>query len=220
MSEIKIKIDGIEVVGNDEMTILAAAEKANIKIPTLCHMKDLAPGGNCRVCMVEVENAPKLVAACHTPISDGMVVLTQSSKVKAVRKINLELLMAGHTGNCVTDIHARECQLHNLAAESDMAPPRFNVKVSRKYPPEILNPYVKRDMSACILCRNCVRACREIAKKSIYSVAYRGFKSKIVVDCDIDLNKDACKDCGICIDYCPTSALTKPIEGVHNDSER
>lgn len=214
MSKVKIKIDGIEVVDNEDTTILAAAEKASIKIPTLCHMKDLAPGGNCRICMVEVENYPKLVAACHTPISEGMVVLTQSSKVRTVRKVNLELLMIGHTGNCVTDIHASECRLHNLASDVDMAPPRFNVKASRHHKPEVPNPYVQRDMSACILCRNCVRACRDIAKKSFYSVAYRGFQSKIVVDCDVDLNKDECKDCGICIDYCPTSALTKPMEGV------
>jgi NADH dehydrogenase/NADH:ubiquinone oxidoreductase subunit G len=214
MGDVNVTIDGIEVVGNGKMTILNVAEKAGIKIPTLCHMKDLAPSGNCRICVVELENSPRLVAACHTPITEGMVVHTQSSKVKAVRKVNLELLMIGHTGSCVTDIHARECQLHNIASDVDMGPPRFKVKASRYYPPESPNPYVRRDMSACILCRNCVRACREIAKKDIYAIAYRGFHTKVVVDCDVALNKDECKDCGICIDYCPTSALTKPREGV------
>jgi NADH dehydrogenase/NADH:ubiquinone oxidoreductase subunit G len=177
-------------------------------------MKDLAPDGNCRICVVELENSPRLVAACHTPISEGMNVFTQSAKVKTVRKVNLELLMIGHTGTCVTDIHAHECRLHNLASDVDMGPPRFKVKASRYYPPEPPNPYIRRDMSACILCRNCVRACRDIAKKDIYAMAYRGFQSKVVVDCDIALNKDECKDCGICIEYCPTSALTKPVEEV------
>jgi len=214
MGDVKVTIDGIEVIGNDEMTILAAAEKAGIKIPTLCHMKDLAPSGNCRICVVELENSPRLVAACHTPITPGMVVHTQSSKVKTVRKVNLELMMIGHTGTCVTDIHAHECRLHNLASDVDMGPPRFKVKASRYYPPEPPNPYIKRDMSACILCRNCVRACRDIAKKDLYAMAYRGFRSKVVVDCDVALNKEECKDCGICIEYCPTSALTKPIEEV------
>jgi len=214
MGDVKVTIDGIEVIGNDEMTILTAAEKAGIKIPTLCYMKDLSPSGNCRMCVVEVDNSPRLVAACHTPIMEGMAVHTHSSKVKAVRKVNLELLMIGHTGTCVTDIHAHECRLHNLASDVDMGPPRFKVKHSRYYPPEPPNSYIKRDMSACILCRNCVRACREIAKKDIYAMAYRGFQSKVVVDCDVALNKDECKDCGICIEYCPTSALTKPIEEV------
>jgi NADH dehydrogenase/NADH:ubiquinone oxidoreductase subunit G len=214
MSEVKLTIDGIEVRGKEGMTILEAAEKVGIKIPTLCHMKDLSPSGNCRICVVELENSPRLVGACHTPITQGMLVHTRSPKVKEVRKVNLELLMIGHTGTCVTDIHAHECRLHGLAAEVDMAPPRFKVKKSRYYPPEPPNPYVKRDMSACILCRNCVRACREIAKKNIYAMAYRGFRSKVVVDCDVPLNKDECKDCGICIDYCPTSALTKPMKEV------
>jgi len=214
MGDVKVTIDGIEVKGKDGMTILEAAEKAGIKIPTLCHMKDLSPSGNCRICVVEVDNSPRLVGACHTPIANGMVVQTRSPKVKTVRKVNLELLMIGHTGTCVTDIHAHECRLHNLASDVDMGPPRFKVKKSRYYPPEPSNPYVKRDMSACILCRNCVRACRDIAKKDIYAMAYRGFRSKVVVDCDVPLNKEACKDCGICIDYCPTSALTKPMKEV------
>lgn len=214
MGDVKVKIDGVEVTGREEMAILEAAEKAGVKIPTLCYMKDLTPSGNCRICVVEVENSPRLVAACHTPITEGMVVHTQTPKVKAVRKVNLELLMIGHTGTCVTDIHAHECRLHNLASDVEMGIPRFKVKASRYYPPESPNPYVKRDMSACILCRNCVRACREIAKKDIYAMAYRGFRSKVVVDCDVALNKDECKDCGICIEYCPTSALTKPVEEV------
>jgi NADH:ubiquinone oxidoreductase subunit E len=84
-----------------------------------------------------------------------------------------------------------------------MGRPRF-------YPVENISPYVRRDLSKCILCYRCIKACREIAGKNIYSMAYRGFSSKIVVDCDVPLNKEACKDCGICIDYCPTSALTSP----------
>ena len=102
MGDVKLTIDGIEVTGNEELTILAAAEKAGIKIPTLCHMKDLSPSGNCRICVVELEDSPRLVGACHTPIAEGMVVYTQSSKVRSVRKVNLELLMIGHTGTCVT----------------------------------------------------------------------------------------------------------------------
>ena len=79
---------------------------------------------------------------------------------------------------------------------------------------ETLSPYVQRDMSRCILCRLCVRACEELAEKNVLSMAYRGFPSKVVVDCDTALNKDECADCGICIEACSTSALTKPSKGV------
>lgn len=214
MAEIKIMIDGTEVIGHEGMTILEAAEKAGIKIPTLCHKPDLSPSGNCRVCVVEVEGSPTLVGSCHTPITKGMVVHTRSPKVIATRKVNIELLMTAHTGSCVTDIDASDCELHQLASELEVGPPRFKVREPRNYPVEEISPYVTRDMSKCILCSRCIRACSEIAKKDIFSMAYRGFSSKVIVDCDVALNKEACKDCGICIDYCPTAALTKPRKGV------
>jgi NADH dehydrogenase/NADH:ubiquinone oxidoreductase subunit G len=214
MSDFKAVLDGTEVRGHEGMTILEAAEQVDIHIPTLCHSPDLTPEGNCRICVVEVEGSPRLVASCHTPIADGMVIHTRSPKVLAARKAILELLLTGHTGPCVTDECAKDCELHNLAAELEVGPPRFQVKKRRFYPVEEISPYVQRDMSRCILCRRCVRACVEIAKKNVFSVAYRGFKSKVVVDCDGVLDKEVCKDCGICIEYCPTSALTKPTEGV------
>jgi NADH dehydrogenase/NADH:ubiquinone oxidoreductase subunit G len=214
MGEIRVVIDGREVKGRGGATILEAAEKAGVMIPTLCHRPDLSLSGNCRICVVDVEGFPRLVASCHTPISDGMVVHTNSPKVVATRKVNFELLITAHTGPCVMDTNARECELHNLASKLEVGAPRFRVKAPRSYPVEEVSPYVRRDLSRCILCRRCVRACSEIAKKDIYSMAYRGFRSKVVVDWDVALNKEACKDCGICIDYCPTSALTKPGKGV------
>jgi NADH dehydrogenase/NADH:ubiquinone oxidoreductase subunit G len=209
MADIRVVIDGKEVSGSSGMTILEAANKIDISIPTLCHSPDLTPDGNCRICVVEVEGAPRLVASCHTPMADGMVIHTRSPKVLAARKGVVELLLAGHTGPCVTDECAKDCELHNLAAELEVGPPRFQVRKRRFYPVEAISPYVKRDMSRCILCRRCVRACAEIAKKNVFSMAYRGFRSKVVVDCDVALDKEVCRDCGICIDYCPTSALTK-----------
>lgn len=214
MAEIRLVIDGTEIIGHEGMTILEAAEKAGVKIPTLCHKPDLSPSGNCRICVVEVEGSSRLVASCHTQVTNGMVVHTRSPKVIATRKVNIELLMAAHTGPCVTDIDASECELHKLASELEVGPPRFKVRKPRSYPVEEISPYVRRDLSKCILCSRCIRACNEIAKKNIFSMAYRGFRSKVVVDCDVALNKEECKDCGICIDYCPTSALMKPGKGV------
>jgi NADH dehydrogenase/NADH:ubiquinone oxidoreductase subunit G len=214
MGEIRVVIDGREVKGRSGTTILEAAEKAGVTIPTLCHRPDLSPSGNCRICVVEVEGYPRLVASCHTPIVEGMVVHTNSAKVVATRRVNFELLITAHTGPCVMDMAARECELHTLASKLEVGAPRFRVRAPRSYPVEEVSSYVRRDMSRCILCRRCVRACREIAKKDIYSMAYRGFRSKVVVDWDVVLDKEACKDCGICIDYCPTTALRKPGKGV------
>jgi formate dehydrogenase alpha subunit len=214
MAEVKIVIDGKELSVGEGTTILNAAEEAGIIIPTLCHRPDLTPEGNCRVCVVEVEGAPRLVASCHTPVSEGMVIRTNTPKVQSARRTVLELLLAGHTGPCVTDECAGECELHYLAAQLEAGPPRFQVRKRRSYPVEEISPYVKRDMSRCILCRRCVRACAQIAKQNVFSMAYRGFGSKVVVDCDVPLDKEVCRDCGICIDYCPTSALTKPKKGV------
>jgi NADP-reducing hydrogenase subunit HndD len=214
MESIRVKIDGKDVQAERGNTILEAAKQVGVQIPTLCHSPELTPSGNCRVCVVEVKSAPRLVASCHTPIVEGMVIRTDSPPVVEARRAVVELLMSAHTGPCVVDAEAGSCALHKLAAEIEIGLPRFQVKRPRSYPLEEASPYVRRDLSKCILCRRCIRACREIAKRDILAMAYRGFASKVVVDCDGPLNKSECRDCGVCIDFCPTSALTKPTKGV------
>ena len=213
MEQINIQIDGIDARVEKGKTILEAAQELDIPIPTLCHRKELSTYGGCRICVVEVEGRNQLVGSCHTPLEEGMVISTRSQKVLDARKGTIELLFAGHTGPCVTDRKADACELHNLAAALESGPPRFGLKAPRYHRIEDVSPYVWRDMSKCILCGRCVRACREIAGQSVFSVAYRGFRSKVIVDCDEPLNKVVCKDCGICVDYCPTTALM-PADGV------
>jgi len=210
MSDVSIVVDGREVSGRRGMTILEIAKQMGIEIPTLCRIPGLTPSGSCRICTVEVEGSARLVGSCHTPIAEGMVVHTRSPRVLKARKAIVELLFAGHTGPCVKDSVVEACQLHIIAADLEVGPPRFPLGRPRFYPMENISPYVRRDLSKCILCYRCIKACSEIAGKNVYSMAYRGFASKIVVDCDVPLNKEVCKDCGICIDYCPTSALISP----------
>ena len=210
MSAVKLVIDGKEVSAQENVTILEAAGQAGIEIPTLCHSPDLIPAGNCRVCVVEVEGSRTLVGSCHTPVANGMIIRTQTPRVLSVRRAIIELLMAGHTGECVTDEDAHQCDLRHLADQLEGGAPRFLMRKPRWYPIEEYNPYVRRDMSQCVLCRKCIAACREIAKKNIYGIAYRGFAAKVVVGFDDALTTETCKDCGICIDYCPTGALSKP----------
>jgi NADH-quinone oxidoreductase E subunit len=216
----KVVIDDKEVTGYSGMTILEAAEQVGIPIPTLCHRPELSPTGVCRICVVEVEGSPRAVGACHTPIADGMVVKTRSPKVLALRKAALELMLTTHTGPCVTDATLGQCEVNRLASELETGPPRFSVNQPRFYPVEDANPYVRRDLSKCILCYRCVKACEEIARKNVYSIGYRGFLAKIIVGCDEPLTTEECRDCGICIDYCPTSALTRPGNWTELDGAR
>ena len=208
MSLLKIQIDGKEITAEKGTTIFEAAEKSGIRIPTLCHHRGLLPSGSCRICVVEVEGSNRLIGSCHTPVTEGMVIQTQSSAVLSARKATVELLLAGHTGPCVSDSKAARCDLHKIASDLQVGSPRFRVRKPRFYAPEDTNPYVRRDMSKCILCSRCVWVCNTIAKKGVLGTAYRGFHSKIVVDFDTSLDKEVCRDCLLCIEYCPTSALT------------
>lgn len=220
MADVTVVIDDVRVTGKTGMTILDAAELAGITIPTLCHIKGLRPMGGCRICVVEVEGSARLVGSCHTPIAEGMAIKTRSPKVLRTRKTLIELMLAGHTGPCVGDTRIGQCELNSIASGLEVGPPRFQARKSRAYPVENTSKYLTRDMSKCILCGRCVMACAEIAKKDVFGTAYRGFNAKIVVDCDTAIDKEVCKDCGICARYCPTSALTVPGVAVQKKAVR
>jgi NADH:ubiquinone oxidoreductase subunit E/Pyruvate/2-oxoacid:ferredoxin oxidoreductase delta subunit len=220
MAGLRAIIDGKETTSQNGMTILDAAEKVGIHIPTLCYKRELSPTGVCRVCVVEVEGSNRLIGACHTPILNGMIVHTKSPKVVRSRKVALELMLAAHPGPCILDLRIEKCELHKLSAELEVTPQRFHMRQPRSYAVEEISPYVHRDLSKCILCYRCLKACGEIAKKKIYGIGYRGFHSKVIVDCDEPLSKEACKDCGICVDYCPTNALVRPSGCVVKDLKK
>ena len=206
---VTITIDGRQLASRQGTTILEAARENNIDIPTLCYWPELPPIGACRICVVEVEGSRTLVGSCYTPIAPNMVIHTRSPKVIEARRVIIELLLANHCGSCVMCDKANICELRKIAADLEVGLPRFAVR-KRFYPIEDVSPYITRDLTKCILCRRCVRACAEIARQNILSVAYRGFNSKVVVDSDQAIDKDACRDCDVCISLCPTGALSKP----------
>jgi predicted molibdopterin-dependent oxidoreductase YjgC len=212
MKPISIVIDGTDIQGTEGMTILEVSEKGGVEIPTLCHRPELTPDGSCRICVVEVEGQETLVGACHTPVREGMIIRTTTPRVRAAVRATLELLLAGHSGPCLSDPHAHECELHLLASKLELGVPRFQMNNPRSYPIETISPYVQRDLSRCILCNRCIRACQQIAGHNIFSKSYRGIRSKVTVDLDEQLDKQVCRDCGICIEYCPTTALLVPSE--------
>jgi len=211
MKKLLITLNDSQVSGHQGQTILEVAQENGIEIPTLCHHADLSPLGACRVCVVEVEGSRTLVGACHTPITEGMVIHTHSPKVLESRKVIVELLLASHCGSCFMCDKANMCELRKIAAELEVGLPRFQVR-KHYYPLEDISPYIVRDLTKCIMCRRCVRACIEVAEHNVFAIAYRGFDSKVVVDFDQPIDKEVCRDCGVCIPFCPTGALSQPRE--------
>jgi NADH dehydrogenase/NADH:ubiquinone oxidoreductase subunit G len=211
MAEVKATIDGRQVTAKKGATILEAAQENGIDIPTLCHRPELTPLGACRLCVVEVEGSRTLVGSCHTPITEGMVIHTHSDKVLATRKMIVELMLASHCGSCFMCDKANTCELRQIAADLEVGLPRFQVR-KRYYPLEDISPYIVRDLTKCVMCRRCVRACREIAGQNVFAVAYRGYDAKVVVDEDQPIDKEVCRDCNVCVSFCPTGALSRPRE--------
>lgn len=209
MKEITITLNGSPVSGREGMTILEVAQENSIDIPTLCYVPDLPPIGACRLCVVEVEGSRTLVASCHTPIAQGMVISTHSPKVLETRKMLVELMMASHPDVCLICDKANICELRRIAADLEVGLPRFRAR-KHYYPVEDENPYIIRDMSKCVLCQRCVVACKNSKGETMFSMAYRGFDSKVISGYDQPLDKEACRDCDACIALCPSGALLKP----------
>jgi NADH dehydrogenase/NADH:ubiquinone oxidoreductase subunit G len=208
MSEtVTVTLNGSIVTGNAGMTILELSRANSIEIPTLCYHQELSLLGACRLCVVEVEGSRTLVGSCHTPISPGMVIYTHSPKVLEARKVIVELFLARHPDSCIFCSKANICELRAIAADLDIGVPRFQLP-SRYYAIEDVSSYITRDLTKCVLCRRCIRACREIKKADVYAIAYRGSCSKVTVDFDRPLDKEICYDCDVCVSVCPTGALT------------
>ena len=211
MGDVSLAINGAKVLGRDGMTILEVARENGIDIPTLCHIPDLSPIGACRICVVEVEGSRTLVGSCHTPVREGMVVSTHSPKVLEARKILVELMMASHPDACLVCGEANRCELRKIASDLEVGLPRFRIR-KHYYPTEEANAYITRDLSKCILCRRCVSACKNIKGEKLFSIAYRGFDSKVSYGFDQPIDKDVCRECDVCISLCPTGALSKPLK--------
>lgn len=209
---ISVKINGQPVTARDGTTILETARENGIDIPTLCYLEKLSPVGACRLCVVEVEGSKNLVGSCHTPIAQGMVIQTHSPRVLEVRRTLVELMLASHPDSCVICGEANCCELRRIASDLNIGLPRFRIR-KHYYSLEDENPYIIRDMSKCILCRRCVTACKSLKGENMFSLAYRGFNSKVVHGLDLPVGgEEICRDCDTCISLCPTGALSKPVK--------
>ena len=171
---VTLTINGVRVSAPENSTILEAARLAGIRIPTLCHHPDLSNVGACRMCVVSVEKARGLQTACTTPVSEGMVVDTESKDARATRRFVLEMLLGDHPNDCMRCEVNGDCELQDLVYEYDVPWPEHG-GVHHAYPVDPdPNPFIFIDRNKCILCGRCVRACAEIQNRDVWNLAQRG----------------------------------------------
>jgi len=206
VSTVRLTIDNIPVEVEAGTTILKAAEKAGIHIPTLCYLEGINEIGACRVCVVEVEGARNLMASCVAPVADGMVVKTNSPRVRMARRLNVELLLSNHKMECPTCIRNLNCELQSLAQELGVRQIRFEGKKS-EYPIDDSTPAIIREPDKCILCRRCVAVCEKVQGVKAIAPMGRGFDTVIAPAFQDKLLDIACVECGQCTLVCPVGAL-------------
>jgi len=206
MPDIHVTIDGKQLAVPRHFTILDAAKQAGIEIPSLCAHPELKPIGACRICLVEVEKQRVLQPACTFPVSEGMVVHTQSPAVREARRFVLDLLLSDHPLDCMTCEKAGNCTLQDLAYDYGLKETSYHGEM-HNWPLQDDNPFYVRDYNKCILCRRCVRACNYVNGVEAISVVYRGFNAKIAFGMDSTMEDSPCEFCGSCVEVCPVAAL-------------
>lgn len=188
-------------------TILEVAREHDIRIPTLCYLKELSIVGACRLCMVEVTGVPRLLPACATEAADGMKIRTDSTRLRNHRRMIIELLFAERNHVCAVCVSNGRCELQSLAQELGVTHTRFTYRYAR-YPMDASHPRFVHDPNRCIMCTRCVRVCAEIEGACTWDVKNRGIHSELTTDLDSPWGEsDSCTSCGKCVHVCPTGAL-------------
>lgn len=206
MKNVNLKVNGVPVTVPEGTRILDAAIKAGFTVPTLCYMKDLCNESSCRVCVVELAGRPKLVTACSTLVAEGMEVLTNTPKVRAARKITLELMLSNHHKDCLSCVRSGNCELQSLATEYGCDYKKYEGEMN-DYDVDDVSPFIVRDNNKCILCRRCVAACNNVQTVGVIDAGNRGFATEIGSPFGKSLSDVPCVACGQCINVCPTGAL-------------
>jgi len=234
LKTVSLTIDGVKIEVPEGTTVLEAAKKAGIYIPTLCWDADLKPYGGCRLCIVEIEKMRGLPPSCTTEAAPGMVVHTETPAVNQARRTVMELILANHpcecltcnrrqhcgpndiclrnvsvTERCLTCAKNQNCELQTVAQYLGIETEHFDRlrRRIRVVPIDDSNPAYTRDMNKCILCARCVRACHEVTGIDAIDIAYRGDAATIAGLGNLPILLSRCETCGECVARCPTGAL-------------
>jgi NADP-reducing hydrogenase subunit HndD len=207
---INLIINDQKISVTDGTTVLAAAKKLKINIPTLCNHDDLCVAGNCRVCLVEQKGARTLIASCATPASEGMEIHTNTLKVRNARKHIVELLLSEHRSDCTKCYKNQNCELQSLANDYAFGDHVFlDLVEGKNYNIDRSSPSFIKDDSKCIRCQRCVRTCSELQYVSAISVANKGAHQKVSSFHNRPMSQVVCTNCGQCVNRCPTGALVE-----------
>ena len=201
-----ITIDGRKVEFTDEKNLLTVIRKAGIDIPTLCYHSELSTFGACRLCTVE-DDRGRTFASCSEEPRDGMVIYTNTGKLKKYRKLIIELLLASHCRDCTTCVKSGDCNLQTLAHRFGVTSVRYSNYREQK-PLDFSSPSIVRDPNKCILCGNCVRVCNELQGVGALDFAFRGSEAMVMPAFDKEIAATKCVNCGQCQIFCPTGAIS------------
>ncbi len=205
--KVSLKIDGKVYECVAGLSILEACAKAAIDIPTLCYLKDINHEAACSICLVEVKGAKTLLRACVTSVKEGMEVFTNTPRVRNARRLNLELLLAGHPKDCLVCDRNQSCELRKLAFDMGIREVRFPKTTKIELPLDNTSVSLSRDPNKCILCGRCVAVCSAIQSVKAIDFSGRGKSSKVTTFFDQGLANSVCVNCGQCLLVCPTGAI-------------
>ncbi len=217
MSEVKLRINGIDVETEQGNTILEAAQGLGIFIPTLCHHEALIPRGACRMCIVEDKG--RLKAACTMPAENGMDIITDSPRIQHIRETTIQMIFTSRNHYCMYCEVSGDCELQDLGYKLGMD--HFNFATyENRYPVDTSHPYIIFEHNRCILCGRCVRACTDLTGHYVLTERSRGVKTLIVADIESPLGRSSCVSCGACVQVCPTGALIEKRAAYQRNREK